>query len=232
MLDIARLPNARSVRVHDGIEELSVFIAQHIADVARRTICEKGVFRIALAGGETPRNCYQKLSKQDVEWQRIHIYFGDERCLPADNAGRNDYMVQEALIGHVAVPKSNLHRIPAEAGPDAAAQIYSSLLESVMPLDMVLLGVGEDGHTASLFPGNPALEGASAVLPVFDAPKPPPERVTLGFGAINAAREKMILVAGSGKYLALEQILQGQVLPAARILNADWHVDRSAIHGV
>lgn len=231
MLDILCLPNARSVHVHESLDAMSIAVAKQIADVATRTISERGIFRIALAGGETPRKCYRELAKQDVEWQHVHIYFGDERCLPADDADRNDYMVQKALLNHVSLPKSNLHRIPAEAGPVAAASAYSGLLLPIMPLDMVLLGVGEDGHTASLFPGNSALEGASAVLPVFDAPKPPPQRVTLGYRAINSAREKTILIAGSGKHSALEQILQGKLLPAARILNADWHVDRSAIHG-
>ncbi|MGC2165876.1 MAG: 6-phosphogluconolactonase [Gallionella sp.] len=230
MIDVFRLPRARSVSVHDSLNTLSVAVAQHIADLAARAIKERGVFRIALAGGETPRNCYQELSKNSVDWQYVHIYFGDERCLPVDDVGRNDYMVQATMLNHVALPQSNLHRIPAEAGPNAAATAYSRLLQDVT-LDLVLLGLGEDGHTASLFPGNLALGGTNAVLPVFDAPKPPPERVTLGLGAINSSREKIILIAGAAKHLALERILRGELLPAARILNADWHIERAAIYG-
>ncbi len=231
MLDVYRLPNARSVVVHDDLNALSIYIAQHIADLAARAIRDRGAFRVALAGGETPRNCYRKFSKHSVDWQHVHLYFGDERCLPAGDPGRNDFMVQEAMLRDVPLPASHLHRIPAETGPGAAAAAYSKVLQDVLPLDLVLLGVGEDGHTASLFPGNPALEGTAAALPVFNAPKPPAERVTLSLGAINASREKIMMVAGSSKYFALERILCGAVLPASMILNADWHLERSAVHG-
>jgi 6-phosphogluconolactonase len=99
---------------------------------------------------------------------------------------------------------------------------------SQLPLDLVLLGMGEDGHTASLFPGNPATENVSAVVAVFDAPKLPPERVSLGMTTLNAARVKMFLVAGAGKRDALQRIARGAALPAAQVLGAEWHVDKTA----
>jgi len=132
------------------------------------------------------------------------------------------------LLNHVAIPSANVHAIPAERGAQLAAAEYAALLEQAAPLDLVLLGMGEDGHTASLFPGNPALANAAPVVAVFDAPKPPPERVSLGITTLNAAREKLFLVAGAGKHGALERIAQGGALPAALVTGAEWHVDRAA----
>ena len=106
---------------------------------------------------------------------------------------------------------------------------YAALLKHALPFDLVLLGMGEDGHTASLFPGNPATEQEEIVLPVFNAPKPPAERVSLGMGTLNTAREKIFLVAGPGKRAALERIARGIALPAARITGAEWHIDRAAL---
>ncbi|MDH5501497.1 MAG: 6-phosphogluconolactonase, partial [Gammaproteobacteria bacterium] len=177
-------------------------------------------------GGETPRYCYQSLRKLPVEWGRVHIYFGDERCLPQSDAQRNDTMAHETLLRHVAIPPGNVHVIHAELGAQLAAKDYIEELKS--PLDLVLLGIGEDGHTASLFPGNPATESTANVVAVFNAPKPPPERISLGMGVLNAAREKLFLVAGAGKRDALQRIAQGEALPAARVTGAEWHIDRAA----
>jgi len=230
-MNIADLPNAQAVFVHDDPEGLSASVAQRIAELAAQAIAARGVFHLALAGGETPRRCYEKLRHLSVDWTHVQVYFGDERCLPAGDAGRNDRMARETLLEQVAIPSANIHTIPAELGAREAAARYAAVLEQATPLDLVLLGMGEDGHIASLFPGNPATSSMVATVPVFDAPKPPAERVTLGMVTLNVARQRIFLVAGAGKRDALEQILLGKSLPAARVAAAEWHLDRAALPG-
>lgn len=253
-----KLPNALSVIAHDSLDGLNEAVAQRIAVEAQGAIAARGAFHIALAGGETPRRCYERLRDLPIEWSKVQVYFGDERCLPRGDVQRNDSMACEALLKHVAIPSGNVHAIPAEHGAKAAAAEYAAVLKqslrhggaepigaggaarqllpqsadsvsnvSQLPLDLVLLGMGEDGHTASLFPDNPATENVAPVVAVFDAPKPPPERVSLSIATLNAARVKVFLVAGAGKREALQQIVQGVALPAARVLGAEWHVDRA-----
>lgn len=214
--------------VHEDMDTLSHAVARRIADLARQAIAARGSFSIALAGGATPRRCYEYLRELPVDWAHVHVYFGDERCLPCGDAQRNDSMAHETLLKHVAIPPENVHAIPAELGAVQAALEYAAVLEQVSRLDLVLLGLGEDGHTASLFPGNPATESCASVVAVFDAPKPPPERVTLGMSTLNAARQKIFLIAGAGKREALTRIEQGWPLPAAQVIGAEWHVDRAA----
>lgn len=226
-MSIRRLPHAKAVFVHGSLNELSAEVALRIAGLAAQAIAGHGVFRIALAGGETPRRCYERLRHLAVDWAHVQVYFGDERCLPHGDAGRNDSMAHDALLDHVPIPPGNVHAIPAELGARSAAAAYAAVLGNDGPLDLVLLGMGEDGHTASLFPGNPALESTASVVPVFDAPKPPPERVSLGVNALNAARERIFLVAGAGKRDALERLTHG-ALPVSRIAAAEWHLDRAA----
>lgn len=224
-----KLPNATAVVVHDTLDDLSVAVARRIAQVSAQAIRERGFCRIALAGGETPRRCYELLRESPVDWKHVHIYFGDERCLPYRDAQRNDSMAQHALLDHVAIPRANVHAILAEHGARIAALEYAELVEHALPFDLVLLGMGEDGHTASLFPGNPATEQDETVVPVFNAPTPPLERVSLAMGTLRAARSKIFLVSGRGKRQALGQIARGVVLPAARVADAEWHVDRAAL---
>jgi len=215
--------------IHADVQAMAQAVAQRIASLAKQAISARGVFRLALAGGETPRRCYELLSELPLDWSRIEFYFGDERCLPVGNTQRNDSMATMALFDHINIPAGNIHRIAAELGADAAAADYAALLKQVVPLDGVLLGMGEDGHTASLFPGNPATARDEMAVPVFNAPKSPPERVSLGMSTLNRARHKIFLVAGAGKRDALQQIAAGAQLPAAQVLGAEWHIDRAAV---
>jgi 6-phosphogluconolactonase len=196
---------------------------------ATQAITARGVFHLALAGGETPRRCYQKMHKLAIDWPHVQIYFGDESCLPDGDVQRNDSMARESLLDHVPIPPAHIHSIPAQLGALDAATIYAALIDHVGPLDMVLLGMGEDGHTASLFPNNPATESILSVVPVFNAPKLPSERVSLGINTLNAARQRIFIVAGSGKRAALEQILLGNSLPAAHVATAEWYIDLAAL---
>ena len=215
--------------MHDDLDELSAAVAQRITELTAQAIAARGVFHVALAGGETPRRCYQKLRTLAIDWTRVQVYFGDERCLPDGAAQRNDRMAFDTLLKHVAIPPASIHAIPAELGAREAATRYAAVLAGIEFLDLVLLGMGEDGHTASLFPDNPATDSAAPVVPVFDAPKPPAERVSLGMNTLNAARHKIFLVAGAGKREALKQIASGKTLPAARVATAEWYLDTKAL---
>lgn len=213
--------------LHEDLDALSLAVALRIAENARQAIADRGVFHLALAGGLTPARCYERLSQLPLDWSRVQVYFGDERCLGVGDEARNDTMARKALFSRIDIPVANLHSIPAELGALQAATAYEKILPA--PLDLVLLGLGEDGHTASLFPGNSATESEAAVVAVFGAPKAPPERVSLGFSAINSARIKLFMASGASKRDALRRIESGCDLPAARVSDAEWHVDRAAM---
>ena len=230
-MNVANLPNVQAVFVHDDLDQLSAAVAHRIADMAAQAIAVRGVFHIALAGGETPRRCYEKLRDLAVDWAHVQVYFGDEHCLPDGDMQRNDRMAFDTLLKHVAIPPDNIHAIPAELGAREGAVRYAAVLAGIERLDLALLGMGEDGHTASLFPDNPATASAAPVVPVFGAPKLPAERVSLGMSTLNAARCKIFLITGAGKREALEQIASGKLLPAASIVAAEWHLDRAALPG-
>lgn len=195
-------------------------------------------FTLALAGGTTPRRVYELLADESLPFERIAIYFGDERCVPPDDPSSNYRMASEALLDRVGSKRfAAVHRIRGEElDREREAQRYETLVPDV--LDLVLLGMGEDGHTASLFPGDPALfETRRKVLAVV-GPKPPPERITLSPGAIVAARRILVLAAGSDKagvaVRALEAPMDVHRVPAQLARTADpgkarqWMLDRAA----
>ena len=201
-------------------EEVAKAAAQQIADALR------GEARsLVLAGGTTPRRCYEILGGLHVEWGRVAVLFGDERCVAPDHPDSNYRMAREALLAHVA--PATVFRIPAELGPEEGAREYGHVVESVAPLDFVLLGVGEDGHVASLFPGHPLLNATGLTAGIRDSPKPPPERVTLTLGAIRDAREVLILATGAGKAEAVARARRAEV-PSGMIAGARWLIDRAA----
>ena len=201
------------------VAELERTACKRVIGAAKKAIEQRGEFLIVLAGGNTPRGVYRLLREQSADWSRWNVYFGDERCLPADSAERNSTMAADEWLDHVPIPKSQLHPIPAERGPTAAALAYADTLRSVGEFDLVLLGLGDDGHTASLFPGHDygtALDGPT-VLAVFNAPKPPPERVSLSAARLSRAREVLFLIAGDSKRDAVARWRAGQNIPPRAI---------------
>ena len=195
---------------------------RYILACAQRAIAAHGVFRIVLAGGNTPRNIYHSLCSADTDWSAWHIYFGDERCLPAASTERNSHMAQTVWLAHVGIPPQQIHSIPAELGADRAATRYAQVIAEVGEFDLVLLGLGEDGHTASLFPGG-AWETVAmlpTVIPVCDAPKPPAQRVSLSPARLSHAACVMYLVSGEDKQEAVSKWRAGMDLPASRITPA------------
>lgn len=192
---------------------------EHVARAAAGTLAQQPRFRIVLAGGSTPRNVYRRLVGLRTDWSRWEVYFGDERCVPVNDAQRNDRMAFETLLGQVAIAADAIHRIPAEQGAARAARAYGQTLAGVDDFDLVLLGLGEDGHTASLFPGHERGDapGSPDVLAVFDAPKPPAERVSMSAARLSRAQRVLFLVAGDGKRDAVRRWRAGEDIPAASI---------------
>jgi len=209
-------------------EAVAQYAANAVAESAAAAISARGVFHWVLAGGTTPKRCYELLRDADIDWPNVHIWFGDERCLPVGDAERNDLMADETLLNHVPIPSVQINRIAAELGPEIAAERYSALLADALAMDMVLLGMGEDGHTASLFPGNPALDDQRLAIPVYHSPKPPSERVSMGYRVFDAAHRCLIMVAGKGKADAISRIRNGERLPVARVSGSEWLIDQDA----
>ncbi len=221
---------ALKMRIHvfPDTDKLAVEAARKITRDCEQAIADRGIFHWVLAGGNTPKKCYELLRDAELNWNRMHVWFGDERCLPVGDAERNDVMADKALLSYVPVLSNHIHRIHAELGPEKAADDYAVRLADAPPMDLVLLGMGEDGHTASLFPDNPALDDERLAVPVFHAPKRPPERVSMGYSVLNQARKRMVMVAGESKRNALQRIRQGEPLPSARLAASDWYVDEDA----
>jgi 6-phosphogluconolactonase len=190
--------------------------ARRIGDAAGRAIAQRLRFRCLLAGGRTPLAAYAKLVEQPQEWSHWHLFLGDERCLPPNDPERNSLAIARALTDRVPIPREQCHWIAAELGADAAAADYESAIAPHLPFDLALLGMGEDGHTASLFPGH-AVPPDRGVMPVYGAPKPPPERVSLTPLALGKALERLVLVTGSSKRDALAAWRAGEDLPVARV---------------
>lgn len=185
---------------------------------AANSIAARGAFHIVLAGGRTPEAIYTQLRTLTTDWRAWSIYFGDERCLPSGDSERNDSMARASWLDHVAVPAEQIYSIAAQLGSTRAAESYNSTLAAVGDFDMVLLGLGEDGHTASLFPGDSAaLRASAAAIAVHNAPKPPAERVSMSSRRLSRARSVLFLVSGEGKRVALRSWQQGEAIPAALI---------------
>ena len=206
--------------VLETAEEVAANAAAEIAEAIRA-----GSRTLVLAGGTTPRRCYELLARLDVAWGRVTVLFGDERCVPPDHPDSNYRMAREALLDHVA--PATVHRIPGELGPDEAAAAYSRVVAGLAPLDIVVLGIGEDGHTASLFPGDPAVNARGWAVGIRNSPKPPPERVTLTLQALRGAHQVLILATGAGKAQAVS-MAKRQEVPSGMIAGARWLLDRAA----
>lgn len=220
-------------------EALSHAAAQRFVALADR-YTSTGAFGVALSGGSTPRPLYERLAappyRDQVSWPQVHLFWGDERCVPPDHAESNYRMACETLLDHVEIPAENIHRVRGELDPARAAQEYRSELERVLGaspgFDLILLGMGDDGHTASLFPGSPALqENERAAVAVY-APHLDSWRVTLTLPVLNRARHVLFLVSGADKAPALARIRAGEPLPAARVCPGQgtltWLIDEAA----
>lgn len=212
--------------------DLPARAAEYVAELLVALGAGNGRVTLALAGGNTPRAMHESLAcSTAVPWLAVHVFFGDERSVPPDHRDSNYRMAKESLLDRVAIPPAQVHRMQAE-DPDreAAARAYEALLPDV--LDVLVLGIGEDGHTASLFPGSAALgEAERRVLPVV-GPKPPPERLTITPPVVLAARHRIVLASGAGKAEAVARALDGPWDPDATPIQfarrGVWFVDPPA----
>jgi 6-phosphogluconolactonase len=201
-------------------------VARHAADTVAEQIDDARRagrdLHVALAGGGTPRRAYELLAAVEGSWAHVHLWLGDERCVPADDPESNARMVRETLLAGDRAEPPQLHEVPAPEVPEDAAWLYGLQLRERIPdvvFDIVLLGMGPDGHTCSLFPDHPVLDVAQApVAPVRGSPKPPPERVTLTLPVVRRARLTLLLATGAEKRDALARALAGdRSIPLARL---------------
>ena len=213
------------MRWHDCATEVDLVdtVTLAIARCADEAIAKTGSFHIVLAGGTTPRKIYGALRNIATDWGTWHIYFGDERCLPDGDAGRNGTMAMIAWLNHVPIPKVQIHSIAAHLGAHTATAEYTRILAGIDQFDLVLLGLGEDGHTASLFPGHDSgLEMSThPVIAVHDAPKPPPNRITLSANRLSRADNVFFMIAGASKQQAVRNWRAGADIPARYITPAN-----------
>lgn len=229
-----------TIHVFETPQELASTAAETFVEEAKGTIEESGRFTVALAGGSTPKRAYETLATQHhdaLDWNKVHVFFGDERTVPPDHEDSNYRMTLEALLSHVSI--GSVHRMRGELDPHEAATLYEEELEAFFGgpprFDLVLLGIGEDGHTASLFPGTLALDVRDRWAVENPVEKMDTVRLTLTVLVINAAKRVVFLVAGEGKAEALKEILEGEADPhdyPAKLVRPSsgpvWMVDRAA----
>jgi 6-phosphogluconolactonase len=173
---------------------------------------------VALAGGTTPERCHELLAPLVQDWSHVHVWLSDERAVPPDDDDSNFKMVQRSLLDRIDIPAANVHRVLGELGADEAADAYEAEIRATVPagpdgvpaLDVIMAGMGPDGHTLSLFPGHPELEITDRlVVGLHDSPKPPPDRITFTLALIAAAPRTLLLVAGEGKRDAAARCVAG-----------------------
>jgi 6-phosphogluconolactonase len=244
------LPETLAVAGPDGVSaEAMIFVdgpalvtgaADFIAAEAADAITARGAFSIALSGGNTPKPVYEGLAEKPLDWRHVHIFFGDERCVPPDDPRSNYHMAKAALIDRVAIPPGNIHRMRGEDEPDAAASAYAAELKTALQpdgrFDLVLLGLGDDGHTASLFPGLAAVSETERTVLACYVESVGMWRLTLTPPSINGARRVAFLVSGSDKANMIHRVLQGPrqpvVLPSQIVRPGErpafWLIDAAA----
>jgi 6-phosphogluconolactonase len=224
------------VWVYDNADEVARAAAEAFVAIVAGVLADRSVVRVALAGGSTPKEMYRLLAspayRERVEWRRVEIFFGDERCVPPDHADSNYRMAREALLDHVPLGADRVHRICGERPPEEAAAQYQQKLVRDAAIDLVLLGMGPDGHTASLFPGTPVLKETNALAAAVYVEKMKSWRVTLTAPVLSAAGHVMITTVGEEKADALATALIGPAgsVPIQLVHAADqrWLVDRLA----
>jgi 6-phosphogluconolactonase len=208
----------------ENLDSLASRAAQAVADWLAADVAARGEATLVLAGGSTPRRLYEimaaRAGEDGLPWASVTVLFGDERAVGADDADSNYKMAHDALLSRLKTAPKAVHRMEGELGSEAGARAYEALVPE--RLDVVLLGLGEDGHTASLFPGRPEVEITDTRVVAAFGPKPPPQRISLSLGAINSARHVGFLVSGAGKAEVLASVLEARrthatTYPSARV---------------
>ncbi|MBI5841814.1 MAG: 6-phosphogluconolactonase [Chloroflexi bacterium] len=233
-----------NIQIHKNLEALSRAAVEFFAASAAQAISERGRFLVALSGGKTPQSMFQMLPDAPVGWPRVHVFWADERCVPSDDPGSNYGQARRAFLDKVKIPEENVHRVQSDLEPAEASKSYALTLSGFAepPLefprfDLVLLGMGDDGHTASLFPGSEVDASTPTLAVTAQYQDRPANRVTLTPKVFNAARQIIFLVSGESKAETLARVLddenyQPETLPAQRIHPlggaVTWMVDEDA----
>jgi 6-phosphogluconolactonase len=214
---------------------MSSAVAKQIAQIAEESLASHNKFSIAFSGGETPKILYRLLEsdyRNTIDWSRVQIYWGDERYVSHDDPASNYRMARETLLDHVPIPPENIHPIPTSlADPNDSAIAYAAEIKSALRFDLILLGLGDDGHTASLFPGSEFNPNDERIAIVTHSPKPPALRISLTMQVINLSKNILFLVAGSDKADVLREVIQNEnnpAYPASFVRDAQWFVDEAA----
>jgi 6-phosphogluconolactonase len=240
------------VRVFPDLSQASQALAERLVEEVKDVLTTSDCFSMVLSGGKTPRFLYRLLAGEymgEISWERVHLFWGDERCVPLDSKESNFAMANEAMISKVQLPPENIHRIPAEiTPPEKAAETYERMLQEFFKpeekdsflFDATILGIGEDGHTASLFPGSSALVEKNQWVLAVDAPSSfsAQKRITLTLPLINRSRSIFFLASGDKKREVVRKILEQpetarRLYPAAMILpegSAAWYIDREILN--
>jgi len=235
------------LRIHADANSLIEAVAARWLEIANEAISARGKFHVALSGGSTPRSLYRLLAlstfAERIPWDRVHIYFGDERTVPPDHNDSNFHMAKEALLDHVAIPLAHIHRIKGELeDPHDAAGAYTRELTTNLPLsaqgvvqfDLLLLGVGRDGHIASLFPATPVLHERARLVEAVYVENLDSWRITLTLPVIDHARHVLILVSGDAKAPIIRDVFATRRTPPypVQLINPlgmlEWHLDQAA----
>ncbi|MFH0945799.1 MAG: 6-phosphogluconolactonase [Planctomycetota bacterium] len=226
------------IRLFDSPEDLAAGAALFFADIAEESLRKRGRFAVALAGGSTPEQAYGLLAepplRDRIDWTRTEVFFGDERAVPPDHAESNYCMASRTLLSKVPLPDANIHRIEAERTDlEQAARDYERILRETLGatkvspprLDLILLGIGRDGHTASIFPGSEELARGPELVAHMLRTKTRDARLTLTFPVLNAARNVVFLVSGPAKAEIVSAVLEGHrggdLLPPSRVMPED-----------
>ena len=217
-------------RVYPDYETLSLAVADYIIGVGTRAVAARGIFTLALCGGRTPSRAYEMLS-HPVLRDATHFYWGDERCVPPNDPASNYRVARIAMLDRLQVRPDHVHRIEAEApDPADAASRYDAQFPA--RLDLLLLGVGADGHTASIFPGSSALDERRRRFVAVEAPSEPRSRITITPAGIAAASDILVIVSGAEKAEALRRVFapigDARLVPARLVRDADWITDSAA----
>lgn len=241
-----------NVQIYPDPNTLALTAAEKVIEAANEAVQERGVFSMALSGGSTPQILYHTLASEPfserVDWSRTQVFWGDERCVPPDHANSNFFKAQQVLFSRVPIPSENIHRIPTEFPPEQAAELYEETLLKFFSglaseedrnnarFDLVLLGMGDDGHTASLFPGTPAIHEDRRWVAAQYVDKLAAWRITLTPAILNRARQVLFLISGAGKSTALQRVIYGSYAPdryPAQVIrpqtgNLLWLIDEAA----
>lgn len=219
-LSLPRAPGTE-VLVLENASAVALEGARRFVRLARETLAHQSRFSVALSGGSTPKAMHALLAhapwRDQVDWTRVHVFWGDERFVPPDHSESSYLMAKQTLLDHVPLPATNIHPMPTvDCTPDQAAQRYTGVLKNFFApkpprFDLVFLGLGPDGHTASLFPSSPAPPEIALVSVVTQSPKPPPIRLTLTYRVFNAAAHVLFLAEGAGKAETLRLVFDPSV---------------------